>query len=402
MKTNSSRIIALPLLLLCVGAARSWAQSTNEDKEGLGFVAAQRFRYDSNVFLLPDSGSNAATTAAGQRHDVISTTLLSASYAQRFGLHKLSLGFAPSVVRYLEFDQFDHFAYNALADWSGLVGSDGRYGLRYERTRAASRLADQVQAEKNLVTTDALSADFIVRTGLKWQGVSTWRATRSRNSAVAEQGGDNQGWSGDMGMRFSPGSGNRSDLRYRRSQYRYSNVIPSQLADNNYKQDELELSWLWQVTEPSRLEGRASYLRRRHDHFHERDFSGFVGKLQYVWRPTTTTALTTSMFRELGAITDASASYARTYGFGLAPSWQIDPQWSLAALAEWRYRRYEGYSQIGRPDDRSLLTGLATTYKPTELWALTLGLGEERRRSSDPARTYSAWTASMTARWELR
>jgi hypothetical protein len=392
-------MLSLTLAVMGCCATRAWSQSSDPDN-GLNFSAAQKLQYDSNVFRLPNDTNTPTTAAAGQRSDVISTTQLGVSFDKDFGRHHLSLKYVPSVVRYLEFDQFDYEGNNAVADWKGHIGSDGGYGLRYEHIEAASNIADLIVPEKNIVTTDATSADLVLRTGSILQGVTTWRATRSRNSAELEQGGDNEGWSADAGLRMAASADRRTDLRYRHSQYEYPNVIPVLSQDNSYKQDEVELSWDWRATEPSRFAGRAAYVKRAHDHISERDFSGFVGNFKYIWQPTVASSLTANVFRELGAVTDASASYARTYGLSIAPSWEpVEKTLSFGGLLEWLHRSYEGFSLIGRPDERTVIVGLNTTYKPDPHWVFGFGINDERRHSSDAVRAYSVWTAMLSARW---
>lgn len=399
MQTHACRVLSLTLAVMSCCTTRAWGQSSDTDN-GLNFSAAQKLLYDSNVFRMPDEASTPAATAAGQRGDAVSTTQLGVSFDKNFGRHHLILKYAPSVVRYVEFEQFDYEAHDVFADWRGYIGSDGGYGMRYQHIEIASDVADLIIPGRNIVSTDVASADLVLRTGSMLQAVTAWRATRTRNSAELEQGGDNQGWSADAGLRLAASPDSKADLRYRHSQYEYPHVIPVLSQDNSYRQDELELSWDWRVTAPSQFQGRASYVKRAHDHIAERDFSGFAGNFKYTWRPTVASSLEVNAFKELGAVTDASASYARTYGLSITPSWEpVEKTLSFGALLKWLNRSYEGFSLVARPDERTTILGLIATYKPDPHWVFGLGVNDERRHSDATARDYSVWTAMLSARW---
>lgn len=397
------RTLALVALAYGFGmpGARAADTSGGQDAQnGLGLNVSQTLKYDSNVFRLARDADTQATLDAGQRHDFISTTQAEVSFEKAFAQHRLRLFLTPSLVRYAEFNQFDYVGQRAGANWSGRVGSDGYYLLRYEHDRVASDLADQAQPELNLITSDVLSGELQVRTGRNWQGVGGFRAARNRNSAEAEQGGDNQGWAADVGMRYAPGTGNSVETRYRHTRYTYPNVIPSETSDNSYAQEEVELAWNWQPSAPSRFEGHTSYVQRRHDHIPERDFSGWVGSLKYAWRPTVDTSLTTTAFKELGAVNDASASYARSYGLRLEPEWDLTAKLGLLGRLEWRNRRYAGFSTQPRANERSTIVGIGAKYAPSRGWLLRVGLNDERRRSDDPAHAYSDLVGLVTVSWE--
>jgi len=402
--------ITVALSLIGVSPGLAWSESISDkplahdpvrEGEVVGVSISQGIKYDSNVFRIADETNTEATSNAGQRHDFISTTGLRVGLDKRFGRHRLYLLAAPSLVRYAEFDELNYVGQNFIADWSGRLGTDGRYGLNYAHEKVATNPADQLVPTGNIVTRDQGKIDVAIPTGARWHTVTGWRADRSRNSSPTEQGGDNDGWAGDAGVRFVSGSGNSADLRYRRSHYDYVNVIPSQLGDNSYTQNELELSMSWQPDQPSRFEGRASYLRRAHENFAERDFSGLVGSLGFIWSPTIDTTAALRVFRDLGAVTDSSASYAKTYGISFQPTWNLSAKLALGSSLEWRRRTYNGFTVVARAPENTAKVGLNARYLPTRNWELGLNVSDEVRTSSDPVHEYTDVITSLTARWKL-
>lgn len=369
--------------------------------EVLGFSAAQGVRYDSNVFRLADDTPTAATADAGQRHDFISTTVVRAGMDKQFGRHRLFLMGEVSPVRYRRFDELDYVGQDVLADWSGRIGTYGRYGLNYEHLRVATNPAEQLTPSGNTATTDRVGADIGLPVGPRWQVVTAWRADRTQNSAQTEQGGNNKGWAADGGVRFLPATGNNVDLRYRHSRYNYPNVIPTLLTDNTYSQEELELSSNWQIDEPSRFEGRTSYVRRRHDNVPGRDFSGWIGSLKYVWRPTVDTSASVRVFKDLGAVSDSSASYAKTWGISFLPAWNLSPKVALGSVLEWHRRVYDGFSLISRSPENTTRVGLNARYSATRNWQFAFSVADEHRTSSDSTHEYSDVISSLSVQWKL-
>lgn len=401
--TSRHRAAVLASLLCSLGgnAVRAQTVAPNEEKHGLGLSVGQSFRYDNNVFRLAPERETVATEEAGQRHDWIFSTRARLDYARRFGIHRLTLELSPEWVDYRQFDQFDHVAQQAAVNWSGQIGSDGYYVIRYDYRRAATNPADQAEPVLNLIKSHAVTGDLVLRTGEDWQTVGGFRVARNRNSLESERGGDNQGWAADLGLRYAPSTGNRIESRYRRSRFDYPQVIPSELHDNSYVQDEVLVSGNWGLSSVSQFDGRISYQWRRHDNFAERDFSGWTGNLRYRWQPTGASTLALIAFRELGAINDASASYARSYGLRLEPSWDIDSKVTLRGRVEWRKRRFSGFSPEPRTDDTGTVIGLTTDYRAATAWLVRFGVNQERRRASETDNEYSVFSGMLSVTWQM-
>ena len=239
---------------------------------------SQSIKYDSNIFRLADGSASTATSAAGQRSDLVSLTGLRLSLNKQFSRHQLRLLFAPTWVQYQRFSALNYLGQNMLVDWSGRLGSEGRYGLNLTRNKVATAPEDLLEPAANTASSDAIGADLMLPTGLpSWQLVAGARASETQNSSSAEQPGDNTAWSSDAGLRYASNAGNWAALRYRHAHYDYPNLLPSEQADNSFRQAEIEFASLWQISQPSRLESRLSYLSRSHDNIATRDFKGWVG-----------------------------------------------------------------------------------------------------------------------------
>jgi hypothetical protein len=400
-----SRTIATMLALSGITPLTAWSEDPDfnpvRPDEVLGLAVSQDLRYDSNVFRISDDSDNSATSAANQRYDFISVTTLRAGLDKQFGRHRLLLVAAPSIVNYAKFHQFDYVGQEFLADWSGRLGTQGWYGTKYEHTKVATDPADQVVPTGNRATRDSVGADLGIPIGPRWQAVTNWRADKNRNSSDTEKAGDNNGWSADGGVRFVPTTGNNIDLRYRRSHYNYPNVIPTLTGDNTYTQNEIELSGFWQVNEPSRFEGRTSYVHREHQNISQRDFSGWVGSLKYVWKPTVSTGASLHVFRDLGAVSDASASYADTSGIDFQPTWAASTKIAFGSLVAWERRSYNGFTLQPRAPEYITRLGLNARYSATRNWQFDFGINDEHRRSSDTLRQYSDVISSITAQWKM-
>ena len=71
---------------------------------------------------------------------------------------------------------------------------------------------------------------------------------------------------------------------------------------------EHEIRLIWPVTGKASIDARVGYLERKHAHFSQRDFSGFVGNFNFNWAVTGKTRITASWARDLSNSQTANLS----------------------------------------------------------------------------------------------
>ena len=99
----------------------------------------------------------------------------------------------------------------------------------------------------------------------------------------------------------------------------------------SYRQYDTGAIFEWTVTGKSKLTGRAEYAQRRWDDFSQLDWSGFVGRLQYDWRPTGKVSVTTLLRREINPYEDSQANFTLIKSITLIPTWNASDKIDVTA-----------------------------------------------------------------------
>lgn len=385
-------------VLVFVALASAGNSACATDGDVITFGAAQSLQYDSNLFRLPDG---VPSSMGDQRHDTVSTTTLLIKANKEIGRHALTADLSHSLVRFFEYGKLDHQAADYRLGWHGGFGSDSSYGVDYRRQKAQSNFADTSSRDRNVVTSDTLGAGVFLRLLGVWYAVGGGGVAKVGNSAASEASGDNESVFIEYGARFDPRSGNWIDLRSRNSHSRYTSVVAAGIRDNTHDQDELRLTWRWQPSGASDLDGGISWLRRKHAHLSERDFADWVGNLNYTWRPDDFVSLKLTAYRSVGAITDYSATYAKTDGVSVSPAWMPTAKVRAEGFWDWHRRRYQGDSLLSpaferrRENVRAL--GLSLTYMPTRTLQLRAAFRKEGRQGNSASLQYADDSAYLSA-----
>jgi hypothetical protein len=367
----------------------------------LSVTLDENLAYDSNPYRLPDDSVPPGQSEASHRSDWYSITRLNLEYAYRTEGNSLTLRAAPSIARYQRFSQLDNERGEYSVRWQVTPRERTINNMAYSHIRMPSNIADQQTTQLNMVTTDIANATVVLGAGARWQPLFGVSASRYTNSESSLRDGDREGWSAETGLRNLSPNGNSADLRYRYSSYRYPERIASQLSDNAYKQSELESNLEWLVSGSSRLSARINYQDRKHDTFPERDFSGWTGYLRHSWNPNDISTTNVELYRQLGEVSDASASYAKTSGVRFSYRWKAGAKLSLTPSVDWRERNYNGFSTTARPKERTTLLALLARYEIAPTVILDTSVGRETRQSDNVITRYAANYISALLTWKI-
>ncbi|MGC3965765.1 MAG: outer membrane beta-barrel protein [Rhodocyclaceae bacterium] len=390
-------------------ATKAAADPSLDDGDAFHVYVGQGLKYESNVYKLSD-GIN----PVGESHqdDWVSLTSAGLDFNKQFGRQRVYALLGGTIARYASFDQLNYESENIRAGWTTGFGSDSTASIKYQNYRAPVDMADRLDRRLNIVTDNRIIGDAAVRVGGPWMVVGGAIVARSRNSLDDATGGDNDSFAGEAGLRYAPRTDNWLDLRYRQSKYDYPNVILpdpslglSPTADNSFKQREWRLSALYEPTGISTFDGYVAWLQRDHNHLSERDFSGWTGQLNYTWNVTTITALKFQVYRDLGAINDGSATYARTMGLAFRPSWQATPKLGFGAVVDWRKRDYQGNQVAGldveQRRENVWTLGVNADWQVTPRWLVQASLSSAHRNSTLSTDNYDDVVAYANIRYRF-
>ena len=173
--------------------------------------------------------------------------------------------------------------------------------------------------------------------------------------------------------------------------------VPSEVADNSYKQTEYDLLGDWAVSGKLKLHGQAGWVDRRYENVlrgsfngappvlkDRTDFSGFAGRLSADWYATGKTLLSLSLYQELGGVSDINAISVLKRGGSVNGVWLMREKWRMNAGATYENRDFKGDPGTTLPQrhDDTWGTSLSVSYMPIQAVSIDVGVSAGRRDSN--------------------
>lgn len=346
--SNWPVIAALLPLLMAAHHAVAGAGDT------LSFTAGSSLMYDSNVFRLSPLIDPTAFTGTPKRSDQIIISTFTLGLNKTYSMQRFE--FNGSIVdnRYHSFDFLDFVGKNYTAAWHWRLTPylHGRFSAAHsEALNNFANLTGFLNATtRNLRTTDNFHFEGIFEFDRAWHLIGGVDHNVMKNSRLTVQDFDNKIFSVYGGIRYSFASG--SSLTYRVKSGNGEFIKRAQpnlenLFDTRFDEMEHEVRLIWPITSKTSIDARAGYLSREHEHFPQRDFSGFVGHFNLNWAVTSKTRLTAGWTRQLSNFQTAafafnspvfqrfSSSYLTADRFSIAPMWQITDKIALRLRYEY-------------------------------------------------------------------
>lgn len=369
------------------------------------FTAGAGVRYEDNVFRLPTGNDPQTYLGTSKKSDLIQTVNLGVNFDQVYSQQRFLLMAGVTDNRYTNFSHLSFVAKNYLAEWQWYLTSRLTGRLMADRQEALNDFRDyRGYSVRNIRTTD--NRRFIA----DWWALGNWHLVaglgenRTNNSqSFAEASSRIR--SVEAGVKYLNEANNFVTLLARRGRGEYPGRNVDQIAflDNRFDQREIELDVGYQVTGKSTLNGRVGRLERQHENLPVRDYSGSVGRIDYIWRPVPDLDLNFSLGRDLVAFQDLRSSYYVNDSLSFAPSWQVYSKTRVGAVLQHAKRNYRGDVVVPldqERNDRVNSLGLTVAWIPGRAVTVDGMLGRERLSSniSTPATAYTANFVSVSLR----
>ncbi|MDE2367199.1 MAG: outer membrane beta-barrel protein, partial [Betaproteobacteria bacterium] len=148
-------------------------------------------------------------------------------------------------------------------------------------------------------------------------------------------------------------------------------------------------------------------------HFHQRDYSGFVGNVNLNWGITSKTRITASWSRDLANYQTAvsfflspnlarfSSSFVATNRFSVMPVWKITDKTTLRLRYDYTMADFGGAVQLFPQGERSdsMHSGMiALDWQPLNMIAISGMLQRDHRTSSHRGFDFDSSAASISAK----
>jgi exopolysaccharide biosynthesis operon protein EpsL len=375
--------------------------------------------YDSNVFRIAPEIPPNFLTGKPVRSDQIITSTATLNVNKSYSLQRFE--FNGSIVdnRYHNFDFLNFIGKNYTAAWNWSITPYFYGRMSSGHSEALNNFANLTgfanSTTRNLRTNDNLHFNAVLEIDGNWRLIGGFAQDTSKNSRLNVQDFDNRIRSIEGGIRYVSSSGGTLTYKVRSGAGEFikrAAPIESSLFDTRFNEMEHDMRLIWPITGKATIEARVGHLERRHAHFHQRDFSGFVGNFNLNWAITSKTRLTAGWSHDLFNSQTAlnfllarfepfSSSYAVADRFSFAPSWQISQKLMLRLRYDYTMRDFLGAvaSLPSGPRRDAVHSGLISLdWQPLNMVLVSGTLQREHRASSHFGFDYDSSLASVTAR----
>ena len=377
------------------------------------------FMYDSNVFRIAPSVPSALVTGKPMRSDQVITSTATLSVNKLYGMQRFEASGSLVDNRYHNFNFLNFIAKNYNAAWNWYLTPYFHGKLSSTHKEALQNFGNLTgfinSSNRNIRTDEMYRFDGVFELNHSLHLVGGVSESVLKNSRITTQDFDNTVLSFEGGIRYVLPSGSSLTYNARSGQgdffKRPAPIGGPTFFDTRFQDMEHEIRLSWLVTGKTSIEARAGHFERKHAHFSQRDFSGFVGNFNINWAITGKTRLIASWARDLSNFQTAnnfqsslfqrySSSYVSSDRFSLAPVWQITEKTALRLRYEYNMRDYLGpvlFFPDGRHD--SIHSGqVSLDWQPVRAIFLSALLQRDHRSANLKAFEYDNIAGSISAR----
>lgn len=349
---KSQIIKAIFLCLLSSQILITMPAAHADDKDTLNFIAGISRQYDNNLFRAHslEQSDNITTSYAGVRID------------KPYSLQRFKLEFTVTDYKYQNNDFLDFKAEDYKAAWlwsttpylTGVLSADRKQQLNDFRDFRTFTVQN-IRTNEN----QHFEADFSPHG--TWHLLGGFTRTDSSNSLAFNAEADSTSNALDAGLKYSFASGSAITFmgHERNGQFSNRKLNSNSLLDTGFDETEIEAKLDWILSGKSKLNMQLAHIKREHDHFSQRDYSGEQGRIDYTWTPTGKLQLVASVSRRLSNFQLDDCNFTRTDSLNFTPIFSITSKITARANASISERTFLGDAVLlssGRIDKERMLS----------------------------------------------
>lgn len=361
-------VFSMPLLLV---SSVAYA----DDNDTLNFIAGVSRQHDNNLFRTPsaEQSDNITTAYAGIRIDKPYSL-------QRFKFDYTFTSYKYQTNGFLDFNATD---YNAAWLWAltpyltGVLSADRKQQLNDFKDLGGS-------TAQNIRTTENQHFDADFSPHGNWHLLAGLTRSDQTNSQIFNEESDFSMNSVNAGLKYAFPSGSAITLmgNDRNGEYTKRKLNAISLYDSGFNETEAEAKLDWLISGKSKVNLRLAHVKREHDNFSQRDYSGEQGSLSYIWMPTGKMQLSATASRQLSSYQTSDSNYTRTDSLSISPVYSISAKITARANASISERTFLGDGLLpsaGRVD-KEKLASIGIDWAPYR--SVTLGANVQRSSRS--------------------
>jgi exopolysaccharide biosynthesis operon protein EpsL len=373
-----------------------------ENTDTLNFILGGQVRHDNNLFRL-DSGEEPPNNGRADKSDTIYSTNVGVRLDKQYSLQRFVGEVMVRDHRFQNNNFLDYTAFNYSAAWHYAVTPRITGLLLAEQKEEQNSFVEFREARKNIQTSNVRLFTIDGDIGGGFHALAGLLDVRARNSVSFEQVGDYQQDGFELGGKWVAPSNNWISVLHRVSdgEYRGRELDPVSQLDTGFDQDETEANFFWRFTGKSVVDGKIAYVKREHDNFDDRDYSGMTGRVAYHWEVTGKTRIDAALSRNIYNYQEDENSYYVENTFSVGPVWNYSPKTSFRARYDYRDRDYRGaIVPVAEMREDKLQTFLvAADWKAARSLLVTGILQRDQRKSNIEDNDYHATSVSINAQF---
>lgn len=383
------------LLAVCILVSGFSARPAGADEyDTLNFVLGGTVASDSNLFRRPDS--------LGPQSEIISTGYVGLRVDKPYAQQRFQLSATETTARYEKFSylNFDATSYRGAWLWHLTPRVSGT--LSAERTEALAPFDETLGAQRNVRTSDnrIFNLDALIFGGWHMLLGASWLKQASEQAFQFQP--DFRSVRKELGIRYVARSGSSVTATGRSTdgEYLHSVFDPANSGIDGFREDEIEFGANWLSSGNSTVSGRLAWVKRRHDNFSQRDFSGLAGDLGYVWTPAGKLSFAFSAGQNIRPFQDLFSNYVVERALSFTPTWRIGERTAVRMRLEQVQSDFRG-GTVARPggtrSDTARTALIGADWLPLRSVTLGATLQHQRRSSNESLANYDATIASVSA-----
>lgn len=365
--------------------------------KAVNFVAGVIRKHDTNIFR----------TANNTESDNITSYQLGLKLDKKISLQRVTAKAIISHNRYNSNDRLNFTSKEFEAAWHWALTPRLTGKLSANRSEFLNDFNDTRETRKNIrvAQNQQFLADFNPYGG--WHYLAGISRRTSKNSQAFNEDASFSANAVDFGVRYDFPSGSTVTLmnHARKGKFDDRQVDPARLFDDKYKEYESGVELDWPLTVKSRIIAGGSYLKRKHDNFSRRDYSGFQGFLGYDWSPTERINVSLNAKSELNSFQTNTDSYTRRNELNLKPTYKLTPKTKLRGIFTVAERKFLGSGNVsqtrGSRDDNYKAIGIGAEWNPTQQSAIELSVLRYDLNSNDNTFDYDGNAVYLSGRIEF-
>ena len=375
-----------------------------DEADTFNATIAETIVRDDNLFRVPTGVTPMlALTGNPARGDTVHAGSVNLKLDKTFSLQHVHVGVNLASYHFSNFSFLNYQAkgFDARWDWSLTPHLTGKIGA--ERTQSLNNFVDYQGYSRNIRTIENRNAS------LEYDVLGTWHIlggaghNKVVDTYVLPTSNKSTNFA-EAGIKYLSGSGSSVALLNRTSRISWLDVPRNEFLqfDVAATQHDSEVQINLPLTGKSQVQAVATRLKRTHQNFSSRDFSGTAGTFNYTWTPTGKALILFSASRSYIDWWDVATSYNITNTVTLAPTWQFSPELSAKLRLERSRRNFFAPIFIfdGVPLRQDVIqTGqLSLEWLPVRNIAMAVSLQKERRNSNQEDVTYADTMTSLDMR----